>query len=135
MPLGGTTTGGIQLPKTDGVTAILSIGENKALITTLKSGLFLLNQTRLEKINSPNNTHFATERIYSATNVNNEWIALATTNGGVYIIDHNGNIIQRFARIEGLQNNNILSIFWIKKKPLARAQQWHRLYCEQQCHQ
>ena len=118
VPLGGTTTGGIQLPKTDGVTAILSIGENKALITTLKSGLFLLNQTRLEKINSPNNTLFATERIYSATNVNNEWIALATTNGGVYIIDHNGNIIQRFARIEGLQNNNILSIFLDKEKNL-----------------
>ncbi len=118
VPFGGSTTGGIQLPKTDGVTAILSIGENKALITTLKSGLFLLNQTRLEKINSPNNTLFANERIYSATNVNNEWIALATTNGGVYIIDHSGNIIQRFARTEGLQNNNILSIFLDKEKNL-----------------
>ncbi|WP_439504853.1 ligand-binding sensor domain-containing protein [Sediminibacterium sp.] len=118
VSLGETISGSIQLPKTDGVTAILSIGENKALITTLKSGLFLLNQTRLEKINTPNNTLFSNERIYAATIVNNEWVALATTNGGVYIIDHSGNIIKHFSRTEGLQNNNILSIFLDKEKNL-----------------
>ncbi len=113
-----SSTGSLQLPKTDGVTSILPIGENKSLITTLKNGLYLLSQNQLTKINSANNTLFANERIYAATNVNSEWIALATTNGGVYIIDHSGNIIQRFARTEGLQNNNILSIFLDKEKNL-----------------
>lgn len=115
---GGTETGGVQLSKTDGVTAIIPIGENKALVTTLKNGLFLLSQNQLEKINSANNALFANERIYAATSVNNEWVALATTNGGVYIIDHSGNIIQHFTRTEGLQNNNILSIFLDKEKNL-----------------
>ncbi|MDP1971880.1 MAG: two-component regulator propeller domain-containing protein, partial [Sediminibacterium sp.] len=112
------STNSLQLPKTDGVTAIIPIGENKSLITTLKNGLYLLNQNQLAKINTPNNALFANERIYAATTVNNEWVALATTNGGVYIIDHNGTIIQHFARTEGLQNNNILSIFLDKEKNL-----------------
>lgn len=118
IPVSAPTLGGIPLPKTDGVTSIISIGENKSLVTTLKNGLYLLSQNQLEKINSANNTLFANERIYAATKVNEEWIALATTNGGVYIIDHAGNIIQRFARTEGLQNNNILSIFLDKEKNL-----------------
>jgi ligand-binding sensor domain-containing protein/DNA-binding CsgD family transcriptional regulator len=118
VPIGAASMGGLQLPKTDGVTAIIPIGENKALITTLKNGLYLLSQNQLDKISSPNNALFANERIYAATKVNEEWIALATTNGGVYIIDHSGNIIQRFARTEGLQNNNILSIFQDNQKNL-----------------
>lgn len=107
-----------QIPQGDGVTAIVCIGENNAIVTTLKNGLFLLRQNQLEKIKSANSTLFANERIYSATNINNEWVAIATTNGGVYIIDHEGNIIQHFARTEGLQNNNILSIFLDKEKNL-----------------
>lgn len=100
------------------ITAVLSVGENKALITTLKNGIYLLNQGQITPINSPNNPLFSNERIYGATNINEEWVALATTNGGVYIIDHNGNIVQRFSRTEGLQNNNILSIFLDKEKNL-----------------
>lgn len=100
------------------ITAILSVGENKALITTLKNGIYLLNQGQITQINSSNNALFSNERIYSATTINEEWIALATTNGGVYIIDHNGNIVQRFSRTEGLQNNNILSVFLDREKNL-----------------
>jgi len=118
VPLGSADNGGIQIPKGDGVTAILPIGENISILTTLKNGLYLLRQNQLEKIGAANNALLANERIYAATSINNEWIALATTNGGVYIIDHTGNIIQRFTRTEGLQNNNVLSIFLDKEKNL-----------------
>jgi DNA-binding CsgD family transcriptional regulator len=37
-------------------------------------------------------------------------MALATNSNGVCITDFKGNIIQRFSRTEGLQNNNVLSI-------------------------
>ena len=60
---------------------------------------------------SVNNALFKNERIYAATAVNNEWLALATNNNGVYITDFKGNIIQSFSRTEGLSNNNVLSIF------------------------
>jgi ligand-binding sensor domain-containing protein/DNA-binding CsgD family transcriptional regulator len=81
------------------------------LITTLKSGLFILSGSHIKKISSVNNTLFGNERIYAATPVNKEWIALATSTHGIYIIDLKGDIIQGFSRTEGLQNNNVLSIF------------------------
>jgi len=100
-----------KLPDNDPVTAILSIQKDSILITTLKDGLFILSQTGISKIPSANRLLFENDRIYAATRINNEWIALATNNSGIYIIDLKGNIIQSFSRVEGLQNNNVLSIF------------------------
>jgi ligand-binding sensor domain-containing protein/DNA-binding CsgD family transcriptional regulator len=99
------------IPISDPVTNILSLNKDSAIITTLKDGLFILNSTSIQQLPSANNRFFASERIYAATAVNNEWIALATSNSGVYIIDLKGNIVQNFSGKEGLQNNNVLSIF------------------------
>ncbi len=99
------------LPVNDPVTGIISIQKDSAIITTLKNGLFVLSDTRISVLQSPNSQLFKNERIYAATSINKEWIALATNNNGIYITDVKGNIIQSFARTEGLQNNNVLSIF------------------------
>jgi ligand-binding sensor domain-containing protein/DNA-binding CsgD family transcriptional regulator len=93
------------------VTGILPINTDSALITTLKNGLYRLANNRLSVLESDNNAVFKSDRIYAATTVNKDRMALATNNNGVYITDLNGNIIQRFSRTEGLQNNNVLSIF------------------------
>jgi len=100
-----------EYPVTVPVTAILPINNDSAVITSLKNGIYLLSGESMRKINAENFKIFENERIYAATSINNEWIALATSNAGVYIIDIKGNIIQRFSRAEGLQNNNVLSIF------------------------
>ena len=100
-----------ELPLNDPVTGILLQNKDTAMITTLKNGLFILSKTGIIELRSPNNALFKNARIYAATAVNTEWTALATSNNGVYIIDRNGNIIQGFSRTEGLQNNNVLSIF------------------------
>ncbi len=99
------------LPVNDIVTSILPIHKDSTLITTLKNGLYVLSSTGISKIPSIKNQLFENERIYSATALNSEWIALATSNSGVYIIDLKGDIMQKFATTEGLQNNNVLSIF------------------------
>ena len=99
------------LPANDPVTGIISIQKDSAIISTLKNGLFFLCGSRILKLQSVNDQLFKNERIYAATKVNKEWFALATSNNGIYIIDLKGNIIQRFSRTEGLQNNNVLSIF------------------------
>jgi ligand-binding sensor domain-containing protein/DNA-binding CsgD family transcriptional regulator len=99
------------IPENDPVTAILSINKDSALITTLKNGLFIYSNKTISKLASVNNALFESERIYAATRVNSEWIALATNNSGIYITDLKGNIIQRYSGKEGLQNNNVLSIF------------------------
>ena len=105
LPLTGST-----LPN-DPVTGILPGGKDSILITTLKNGIFHFTNNTLSKLASPNNGLFQSERIYSTTPINKEWLALATNNSGVYIIDLKGNIIQSFSKTEGLQNNNVLSIF------------------------
>ncbi|MFZ4770916.1 MAG: hypothetical protein ACOYLO_12115, partial [Ferruginibacter sp.] len=100
-----------ELPANDPITGLLSIQKDSALISTLKHGLYILSETGLSKMESPNNPLFENERIYAATSINKEWIALATNNSGIYITDLKGNIVQRFSGKEGMQNNNVLSIF------------------------
>jgi len=107
-----------KLPENDPITAILPKQKEGIIITTLKSGLFLLADNLFSKINSAASYIFEKERIYSAIAINAEWIALATNNGGIYIIDSKGNLIQSFSKNEGLQNNNVLSIFLDKQSNL-----------------
>jgi ligand-binding sensor domain-containing protein/DNA-binding CsgD family transcriptional regulator len=109
-PLASTLQKNI-LPVNDPVTAILPAGKDSALLTTLKNGFFTLSAAGISQLASPNNSLFENDRIYAAAAVNADWVALATNNSGVYITDHRGNIIQRFSRTEGMQNNNVLSIF------------------------
>jgi DNA-binding CsgD family transcriptional regulator len=99
------------LKRNDPITSILPIQKYSALITTLKNGIYIFDNAGILKLQSANNPLFENERIYAATTVNDEWVALATNNSGVYIIDTKGNIIQSFSGREGLQNNNVLSIF------------------------
>lgn len=106
------------LPDNEPVTGILAIQKDSILITTLKSGVYLFSANAITKLNLANNALFSNDRIYAATLVNKKWIALATNNNGVYIIDMNGNIIQSFSKNEGLQNNNVLSIFLDKHSNL-----------------
>lgn len=107
-----------KLPANDPITAILPLQKDGIIITTLKSGLFTLADKVFSKINSAASSIFEKERIYSAITINADWIALATNNGGIYITDTKGNLIQSFSKNEGVQNNNVLSIFLDKQSNL-----------------
>ncbi len=104
--------------KNDNVTGIIETGNDSTVITTLKSGLFTVVKDQLVKVLSPSSGTFENDRIYAAAKVSRQWIALATSNSGVYIVDLKGNIIQHISRKEGLQNNNVLSIFLDKQQNL-----------------
>jgi ligand-binding sensor domain-containing protein/DNA-binding CsgD family transcriptional regulator/cbb3-type cytochrome oxidase subunit 3 len=99
-----------SLPPNDPVTGVIPSGPG-ILIMTLKNGIFTLFNNNLSKLPAPNNAIFSNDRIYAATAIDSQWIALATNNNGIYIIDHKGNIVQGFSKTEHLQNNNVLSIF------------------------
>ncbi len=109
---------GNAMPAGDPVTSILAINADSALVTTLKNGLFILDKGGVNVITTANNALFKSERIYAATRINNNQVALATSNSGAYIIDFKGNLIQSFSTKEGLQNNNVLSIFLDSKSNL-----------------
>ena len=107
-----------NLPTNDPVTSMIQANKDSILITTLKNGIYYLTNSNLSKLKSSNNSFFEKERIYSATKINDEWLALGTNNAGVFIIDHHGEIVQSFSINEGLQNNNVLSIFLDREKNL-----------------
>lgn len=107
-----------ELPINDPVTSIVGLEKDSAIVTTLKHGLYLLTNTAVTKIASVNTLMFESDRIFAAVKINTAWLAIATSNSGIYIVDHWGNIIQRFAKKEGLQNNNVLSILLDKQQNL-----------------
>ncbi len=102
---------GFNLLINNPVTGILPINENQSAITTLKTGIYILDNSKIEPFQSKNNPLFIKERIYSACQINADRIALATSNNGIYIINNQGDIIQKFSKQEGLQNKNVLSVF------------------------
>jgi DNA-binding CsgD family transcriptional regulator len=107
-----------DLEATTIITAILPSIDGNSMVTTLKNGLFNLTPTALLPLATSNNTVFKNDRIYNATSIHKNTIALATSNNGIYIIDIAGNIIQSFSKTEGLQNKNVLSVFTDKQQNL-----------------
>jgi len=103
--------------KTDPVTGMIPT-TGGAIITTLKKGLFYYSNNTIQPITTGAAGIFQNERIYSAIAINKEWMALATSSGGVYVINNKAEIIQKFSSTEGLQSNNILSIFLDQKQNL-----------------
>jgi len=100
------------------ITSILPLQNDSIVLTTLKNGIYILSKKGISKIESANSPSFEKERIYSAIKVNSDWIALASTNGGITIVDSKGNVIQNISKTEGIQNNNVLSIFLDKQSNL-----------------
>lgn len=100
------------------VTSILPAKADSMVVTTLKHGLYIVSKNNCEKIVSAATASIEKARIYGATAINDKWIALGTSNSGVYIIDLRGQLIQQFSKAEGLQNNNVLSIFLDKQSNL-----------------
>ncbi len=99
-------------PGNDPVTGILPFGNDSLLICTLKNGLFISDGKEVFKKNSEYDDFFRQARIYASTPLADNSFALATNNEGVFILDKTLSIVQRFSKREGLQNNNVLSVFF-----------------------
>ncbi len=106
------------LPHHEPVTGLLPLKGNQFLITTLKNGIFQYTEAGITPLTTENHPQFVQDNIYGAIRVSEDWVALATSNNGVCIIDEKGAIIQRFTRTEGLQNNNVLSIYLDQQRNL-----------------
>jgi DNA-binding CsgD family transcriptional regulator len=100
-----------EILKTATITSVLELTGNTFLITTLKHGLFMLEEGQMTAFNTPMDHSLQSDRIYSAVRVNKDWYALGTTSGGVLVIDKNGSLVRKYAISEGIQKNNIRSLF------------------------
>lgn len=100
------------------ITSILPFRGDTLLITTNKNGLYLLNGGNLVKKNTPNDQVFYNNRIYHAITINKDWYALATVSAGCLIINKTGKILQQYSYQDGLQKDNLRSIFKDKNNNL-----------------
>jgi ligand-binding sensor domain-containing protein/DNA-binding CsgD family transcriptional regulator len=100
------------------VTGLVPLKGDSLLLTTYKEGIFIVAGNKMSRQTFPAIANIASERIYRAQAINNDWIVLGTVLGGGYIINKEGELIQTLSRKEGLQNNNILSIFMDSYKNL-----------------
>lgn len=100
-----------QLPQNDAVTGLLPADKDRLIVTMQKSGLFWFDKQSLIPLNSALAQQLKADRIYATTKVDDNRLAIGTSNGGVYILDNEANLVQHFSSKEGLQNNNVLSVF------------------------
>lgn len=103
------------------VRSITGFGTDKILITTVRSGVFILDKATVTKWDVPAITTITRDFIYHAYAIDSSLIAIATRLGGYYIINTRGEIIQHMTKLQGLQSNNVNEVFADKEKNLWLA--------------
>lgn len=104
------------LPRGMMVRATLPVGKDSLLIASLMHGLYMLHKDTVTRFETPDLKAIAANNIYGAVQLDPEKIALITNLGGLAVINKAGRFIQGFTKKEGIQNNNILSIFLDKDR-------------------
>jgi len=100
------------------ITGVIALNNDSLLISSLQDGLYILSKGVLTKKNTSAESNFIKSHIYAFEQINNTEFVAATTSEGCIVINTAGQIVQQIARPEGLQNNNILSVFLDKDKNL-----------------
>lgn len=100
------------------VTTLLSYNKDTLLVGTLRHGLYLLAGDRLTRKTTRADAFLAANRIYCGASAGENAFALGTTSGGCIILNRDGGIIQTLSRSEGVQNNNVLTLFLDKDRNL-----------------
>lgn len=100
------------------VSGIFAIDNDSILISSLQKGLYIFYKGALTKKITGADENFAKSQVYCVEKINNAEFVVGTTSQGCFIVNKNGQIIQQIARPEGLQNNNILSVFLDKDNNL-----------------
>ncbi len=100
------------------IRSALSLSKDSTLLVSLMNGLFILYHDTLTAFETPDIKIAASKNISSACMIAADRIALSTNLGGCIIINKQGKFIQRFTKLEGIQNNNILAVMLDKDKNL-----------------
>ncbi len=96
--------------------SVSDFGAHKTLVTTLKSGIYIIDGAEVDKFESPAIAAITSEIIHSACTIDSTQIAIATRLGGYYVINTNGEILQHVTKEEGLQSNTVNAVFADKEK-------------------
>src|SRR5258708_3718822 len=108
-PLAGRVSA--SLPPGIQIRSVIAIGKDSFLLTSLAHGLFCWSKNTLTRYETPTLVSVSHENINGSCSIDPDKTALITNLGGCFIVNKKGNFVQRLSKKEGLQNNNILSIF------------------------
>jgi ligand-binding sensor domain-containing protein len=103
------------------VSAILPYNKDTLLVSTLKSGMFLLYKNQLIPKKTALDSVFTSERIYVTVPLDQHRYAVGTTAGGVYIMNKQGKLEQKYNYTTGLQNNTVRGILLDQDKNMWLA--------------
>ena len=101
----------IDIPIRFEVTGIVALKNDSLLISSLEDGLFVYHAGKLTRKATNADNNFIKNHIYCFEQINNSEFVAGTTSGGCIVINAEGEVIQQIGRAEGLQNNNVLSVF------------------------
>ena len=100
-----------SLPTGTQIRSVIPIGKDSFLLTSLAHGLFGWFNNTLTRYETPALKSVSRENINGSCCIDTDKTALITNLGGCVIVNKKGEFVQRFSKKEGLQNNNILSVF------------------------
>ncbi|MCU7552761.1 hypothetical protein OCK74_26825 [Chitinophagaceae bacterium LB-8] len=107
-----------ELPRRTQIRAAIAIGQDSILLPTEQHGFYLLKHDTVTKLEWPGLATITDKNPMGACLIAPDKIAVITNLAGCFIINKKGEIIQRFSKQEGIQNNNILSVFLDQDKNL-----------------
>jgi len=103
-----------DLPENFYITSISDYTKGSSIVTTSKNGLFQLTEDGIQPLTIKginNNDHFT-----SLVKIDEFNYILGTYNNGVYLFNEKNEVIESFTKQEGLQNNNLRSLYIDKSK-------------------
>jgi DNA-binding CsgD family transcriptional regulator len=99
------------LPKELQITSTITIGLDSSLVTTQQNGLFILTGDSLLPFHPSGKGFFSNQTFTGAVQVDDETFIVGTYTNGFYLINKKGQVLENLSKREGLQNNNIRSLF------------------------
>jgi ligand-binding sensor domain-containing protein len=100
------------------ITGIVALNEDSLMVSSLERGLHIYANGSITKKITGADKSFISNHIYCLEKINRSEFVAGTTSEGCIVINADGEVVQQIARPEGLQNNNILSVFLDKNNNL-----------------
>jgi ligand-binding sensor domain-containing protein len=91
------------------IMAMLPYGSDTALVATFRHGIFLLHGKSCRQLSLPK--AIVDAQIYTAYLVEENLFAIGTVSAGIFFVDRDGRPVRHFHTENGMQNNNVLSLF------------------------
>lgn len=100
------------------ISSIIPLAGDSSLLFTKNHGSYILYKEQITPFDSPDLRFINEKNPYKAAVIDKNRIAIITSLAGCFIINEKGEVIQRLSKQDGLQSNNILSVFVDNKKNL-----------------